>query len=413
VLRDYQHGLRRGVANLWGLNVNLDQFLGDTMAGDYADLGTTVADLSALSPPPLIMTSPLRERPREDTFGPLEPCLRGLGTQPTVIQLPSDLRLYTAALDERHLAAFGAVLKRITAQEGIEHLPPDEREPASRDIHRQRQLEDERVRIRHHVSQSTRDALWVARLAQLPHLETLHEYWTLLEELYRWVLPLEAGMTIADLGCGQSDLARVIQTNLLYRSAHRGGPPGQALQYIGIEQTPEAVETAERTFHAFIRDLVGAFPAGVPAPPLLVPEWRLSSWDDPLPLTTASADRIMGNLFLSFVPSPLVAIRHALRTMKQDGILAVTCFQPHTDLSILYRRHLRTRGLEEFGPSVQIVLHYLGRLREALRHGLLHSFDRDRLTQLLIHTGAKPLHVLPLLDGQILLGVAENGKSAG
>jgi SAM-dependent methyltransferase len=369
--------------------------------------------LSSLSPVPLILTSPLRDRPREDTFGPLEPCLRSLGTRPDVVALPADLALHTATLDDRHLTAFSVVFKQITAHAGIEQPPHETKEPTPRDIHRQRQLEDERIRIRHHVSQATRDALWVARLAQLPQLGALHEYWALLEELYRRTLPLEPGMTIVDLGCGQGDLARVIQTNLLYRSAHQGRPTGPPLKYIGIEQTPETLQTAERAFQRFMQELTGTFSAAESGPIVLVPQWTSAHWDAPLPLADGSADRIMGNLFLSFVPSPLTAIRHALRAMSGDSILTVTCFQPHTDLSRIYRRHLRTRGEDEFSPSAQIVLHYLGRLREALRHGLLHSFERNRLGQLLIHAGAVPSHIVPLLDGQILLAVAEKGKSAG
>ena len=413
ILGDYQHGLRRGVANLWGLNVNLDQFLGDALAGDYADLATTVADLSTLPSPPVVLISPHKEAPRDSTYGPLDPCLRGLAVQPAVLPLPADLCLYSTALDDRHLAAFNLVLKQIAAAGEDEPSSLERREPALRDIHRQRQLEDERTRIRHHVSQATRDALWVAHLAQLPQLGALHDYWGLLEELYRWALPLDPGMTIVDLGCGQSDLARVIETNQTYRSAHRGGPPDTPLHYIGLDQTQESLKTAERCFHTFSREFGDAFAQRGPGAPVLNAEWVHTDWTTPLPLADGSVDRIMSNLSLSFLPSPLTAVRHALRVLRPHGILAVTCFQPHTDLSMLYRQHLRHRGQEEFGPSVQIVLHYLGRMREALRHGLLHSFERDRLAALLTHAGAKPLHILPLLNGQILLAVAQNGKSPG
>ncbi|HSA61102.1 MAG TPA: PilZ domain-containing protein, partial [Nitrospiraceae bacterium] len=60
VITDYRHGLRRGVANLWGLNVNLDQFVSDAIAGEYADLATTTTDLAALATAPVILTSPRR-----------------------------------------------------------------------------------------------------------------------------------------------------------------------------------------------------------------------------------------------------------------------------------------------------------------------------------------------------------------
>ena len=52
-------------------------------------------------------------------------------------------------------------------------------------------------------------------------------------------------------------------------------------------------------------------------------------------------------------------------------------------------------------------------LREAIRHGLLHSYERDGLEQLLLHAGALPIRIMPLLDGQLLMAVALKGKSAG
>jgi hypothetical protein len=93
--------------------------------------------------------------------------------------------------------------------------------------------------------------------------------------------------------------------------------------------------------------------------------------------------------------------------------MVVTCFQPHTDLSTLFRRHLRVTGQDEFSAPVQIVLHYIGRLREAIRHGLLHSYERNELARLLSHAGVRPIRVVPILDSQLLLAVAQKGKSAG
>lgn len=73
----------------------------------------------------------------------------------------------------------------------------------------------------------------------------------------------------------------------------------------------------------------------------------------------------------------------------------MTCLQPYTDLSTLFPRHLRAADHEEFRSPAQIVLHYLGRLHEAIRHGLLHSFERDELAHLLAHAGAGPIQFSP------------------
>ena len=101
-----------------------------------------------------------------------------------------------------------------------------------------------------------------------------------------------------------------------------------------------------------------------------------------------------------------------LRVLHPDGTALVTCLQPHTDLSTLFRRHLLAEDHDKFGSPAQIVLHYLGRLREAIRHGLLHIYERDELPS----AGSCRyglIQFFPVLDNQLLLAVVRKTKSAG
>jgi len=88
----------------------------------------------------------------------------------------------------------------------------------------------------------------------------------------------------------------------------------------------------------------------------------------------------------------------------------LTAFHPGTDLSVLYRHHLREANHDEFGPQAQIVLHYLGRLREAIRHGLLHTFDRETLLHFLQQSGIALPRVSSVFNGQVFLAVVEKGE---
>jgi len=413
VVTDHRHGLRRGVANLWGLNVNLDQFVSDAIAGEYVDLATTTADFAALARQPTILKSPGRHRPVEQTFGPLDQALRALGTSQVVVPLQTEVSRESSTHDERHTASFRTILMQISAAGSGERLPIEMREPTAHDVHHQQQLEHERIRIRHHVSQAARDALWVARLAQLPQLGNLPDYWSLQGELYRRLLPLVPGMTVLDIGCGQSDIARVILTNLAYQSTHRSGPPAGSLRYFGLGQSHESLKIAEHFVRTFVHELTATFAATVSPVQLLETRWLRSDWDSPLPFMEHSIGRILYHLSLAFVPSPLNSLRHALRALHPEGTIVTTCFQPHTDLSAIFRRHLYATGQDEVTTPAQIILHYLGRLREAIRHGLLHSYERNGLARLLVHADARPLRIVPILDGQLLLGVAQKAKSTG
>lgn len=413
VLADYERGLRRGVANLWGLNVNLDQFLSDAIAGTYADVSGVAADWAACSIPPVIYRVDGKDRPADSVFGPFEPSLNALGQVPAVIPLRTEVALASGTGDERHAGTFQTILKQISSGLHGERQPPDIREAPLREIHRQQELEHERLRLRHHVSQATRDALWVAHLAQLPQLVKLHDFCLLHEELCRRILPLEPGMSILDIGCGQGDLARTILTNRAYQLAHLSGPPGLPLRYVGLGRSRESLDHADQYVQSYVRELAAAFGTRLPATPLIDTQWIQSEWEAPFPFEQESFARILFQLSLCFSASPLHCVRQALAWLSPKGILVVTCFRPHTDLSPLLRRHLRELGQSEFGPPHQVTLHYLGRVREAIRHGLLHSYERLELAQLLTHAGAHPLRILPVLDGQLLLAVALKGNSAG
>jgi ubiquinone/menaquinone biosynthesis C-methylase UbiE len=409
----YRQSPRRGVANLWGLNVNVDQFVGDVIAGDYADVASSAADFARLRTPPIILTSPRTNHPIEQIFGPQHQSLRAIGTSPVIIPLHADVSVESGTYDERHTTAFRTICKLISAPMIGSPLPAQTHEPNVREVHQQRRLEQERICIRHHVSQATRGALSVAHLAQLPQFGHLPDYWTLINELHRRLLPLEPGMTVLDIGCGLGDFARAMLTNQVYRSAHQSGAPAVPLRYIGMEQSHESLKLAQQQIHAFAQELPGTLKTAAPVAQVVETQWLHTDWTSPLPFIDGTIDRILCHLSLSFTPSPLDCLREALRVLHPDGTTVVTCFQPHTDLSALFQRHLRAAGHDESHALAQIFLHYLGRLHEAIRHGLLHNYERNELARLLSHAGAGPIQIYTVLDNQLLLAIVRKAKSTG
>ena len=412
VVQHYRQGARKGIVNLWGLNINLDQFIADAIAGEYTDMASMATDLTKLFAQPVILTSPRNNRPLHSLFGPQNQSFRALGPSPTIVPLQADLSSESNAHDDRHTNAFRAIVK-LTAGSTVGSFPTMQpNEPALRDIHHQRQLEQERIRLCHHVSQATREALWVAQLSQLSEIGDLSDYQSLQNEIYRQMLPLTSGMTVLDIGCGQSDFACTLFTNHLYYRSHHIEAPAPALTYVGLDQSDETLQHAEHRISTVLRGL--GFATISPAvTQSLTSSWMRFEWGDSLPFADQSVDRILCHLSLGFVPSPLCSVREALRVLHQNGTLVLTCLQPHTDLAIPYRRHLRDTHGDEFDSSVQIIMHFFGRLREAVRHGLLHTYERNELARLLNHAGAGLVHIVPVLDNQLLLAVVEKGKSAG
>ncbi|HEX6727505.1 MAG TPA: PilZ domain-containing protein, partial [Nitrospira sp.] len=293
VMETYRKGHRRGVDNLWGLNVNFDKFVGDAITGEYVDVASSRADFAQLAAPPVILVSPRQNHPIEHRFGPQHQSLRAMESAPTVVSLPADVSGESIAYDERRTAAFATILKLISTH--LSGDPPSDhvREPNLREVYQQRQLEHERIRIRYHASQTTRSALWGAHLAHLPQLEHLPDYVALTNDLYRRLLPLEPGMTVLDIGCGQTHFLRLMLTNQAYRRAYQRGRPAGPLRYVGLDQSNESLRLAEQQAHTVSEELTGALKAAVPTAQSIATTWIHTDWNVPFPFTDGSIERVL------------------------------------------------------------------------------------------------------------------------
>jgi PAS domain S-box-containing protein len=233
LVADHRYGLRRGIANLLGLNVNVDRFVGDIIAGHFTDLASTIEDLRLLRSPTAILTlssSPLGPWPPADLP---QAFLTALGTHTSLATVPAPLFGQDLPLNEPHPQAFRQILGQIAAIVSLPAIPAEFHAQTRLMLARQQRIEMERTRLRHNLSQFTREALRFAHLQQLPQLGNLHEYWKLLDDLYRLLSPLEPDSTLVDVGVGHGDLVRATMVNQAYRSRQRGWSPAGPVHMIG------------------------------------------------------------------------------------------------------------------------------------------------------------------------------------
>jgi len=181
---------------------------------------------------------------------------------------------------------------------------------------------------------------------------------------------------------------------------------------IGLEYSLDSLTQARQNFRALHRELNSDFAGTLTTNPPLTTDWINTDWMQGLPMKDRSLHRVICNLSLSFVPSPVATIRECYRVLRPQGRLLLTVFHPNSDLSVLYRQHLHRAHQDEFSPQAQMVIQYLGRVREAIRHGLLHTFDQSSLAWFLRQAGIPLIpRILPVLDGHAFLAIIEKDKS--
>ncbi|HLZ35316.1 MAG TPA: methyltransferase domain-containing protein, partial [Nitrospira sp.] len=273
-------------------------------------------------------------------------------------------------------------------------------------------IEQEYTYLRHEGLQISREALCAAHLSQLDQLGNLHEYRKLLDDLYGFMSPLDPGTVLVDAGIGESELTRTALVNHTYRArqATWTGKPSPLM--IGVDRSSETISHARHAVHTLQRELSTGFVGRLAAMPPLSIGWVQADPAESLPFNADSLHRLVSTLSLPYVSSPLAALREWYRVLHPEGRLILTTFHPDTDFSTLYRRHLRQANQDEFSAQAQPLLHHFGRLREAIRHRILHTFDQAALSALLRQCGMTSFRILPVFDGQALVAVVGKRNSS-
>ena len=411
LIADFQFGLRRGVCNLLGLNVNVDQFVGDLVAGRCADLESTLEDLRMIRSPLCIASSPADSTALPPTDLP-HAFMTALGAHTRLVNIPSPLTDGQLDVVGAPPAAFKQLLKEIDSVLSMQSLPPHDEITVQPYVGRQQRIEQEYTFLRHDGSQINREALCAGHLAHLPHLGNLHEYRKMLDDLYGLMSPLEPGALLVDAGVGQSDLTRTALINHTYRAGQSSWTGRPSPLMVGVGRSRERINQGRHAVLVLQRELATGFVGRLSAMPPLSIGWLQADWMHALPFRTGSVNRLVCNLSLPYVPSPLTALREWHRVLHPDGSLIFTTFHPNTDLSPVYRRHLRQANQDEFSAQAQPLLHYFARLREAIRHRILHTFDEASLAALLGQCGIASFRILPIFDGQALVAIVGKQNSS-
>jgi SAM-dependent methyltransferase len=413
---DYDLGVRRGIGNLFGMNVNLDQFLQDAVDARFVDLESSLRDVEQLRAPLVHLEFPINVPLRPEMSPPqsdnVDRVLASapIGSQRATVQSSAPFSLDTLAPSSALAQAILAQCRQLLGGVVVQDTPVRPRRSA---IARQRRLEHLRIRARKSATFPDPQTLWLSYLQHMQQLANLTDYWTLFDRLHHCLLEADRPMKLLEVGCGRGELCRSLLVNRLYRQLHGGGPPQLLLQHLGIEVSVEILQLARLNSLAVDKELEARFSKPQVLFPTVSSSWIQTAWHSPLPFKDETVQVIVCTLGLSFVRHPLWTLRDFWRVLQPKGQLLLTCLTPSSDLTRVYRKALRTSNQDEFQEIHHVCLQSLGRMNQALREGLLTGFDAAGLASLTSTLRGSLRALVPVLDDQALLAIVEKPESSG
>ncbi len=416
LVMEHLTGSRLGLGNLMGIPLDIDHFLTDAVAAQYADVTALHEDLMHCETDVVFLTaSP--EAPELTIPGPspalLDEAMRLLGLRSSRVNLPSPI-LTAGDIAPKALHASWRRLRELChPPDAFAHSSTVALPLVSRSTSIRARFERDQLRAKYAVSAAASERLWTVQTDLTQTLDELPTYWQYIDHLYQLLQPLDGGLALLDVGCGIHSFARLLLLNLSYRLRAQTWRHAQPLRYVGMDFSASALHATQAATKDALRHVDSLFSGRISSPTPIAQSWVLGRSMVALPFADDSFDRVVANLSLSFSPSPLHALRELFRVLRPGGKLVVSVFTPSADVALLYRPPLQELGIDAFTGETRLTLNRMAQYCKALRVGQLHAFEEDTLSARLSQITPTPVRLLRVLSGHILLAAAEKLDSSG
>lgn len=402
-------GMRRGLTNVLGLNVDLDQWLEDAVTQGFADLQTTLRDARQVRTPVSFFV------PEHDAWVSLE-----------------SVKMVHAALqaEDKHLYMIPEALHRLNENPRkaravfrqlaaccLDHFFPDRLqtsagEPSRREIGLQGRLERERARAQHQMAKTENVEFWRDYLDQFHYIVNFSDYWGLLDHIYRQLGPLDGQARVLDAGCGNGNFGMFLMINQAYSRRHAAPLDQPPLRYVGMDFVFSALKQARRNFANVAVESVAPLASALAMPAPIVSALTLADLNMPLPFSDNHFDCIVSNLVIGYLLDPLSTLRELMRVLAPHGKLVVTNLKPQADLSQIYRNFVQRTERPEEVDEARRLLNNSGKIKLGESDGIFRFFDRQELATLLICSGAQQPRIYSTFANQAFIAVANKPSPA-
>jgi len=409
LILSFLRGVRRGVLNVLGFNVHADYFLSDTIKAGYTNLHTSIQDASQISIPVILFVA------EHDAWVQLESVK---AVQAALPAQQSPLYLIPEAMHRLHEnpRKARAVFQQLVTV-CLERLAPEcvargVLEPMKGEIGRQSRIERERARAHHQLAIADLQEFWQDYLSQFQYIANIHDYWHLLDHIYRLMGTLDGEGRILDAGCGNGNFGMFLMINQAYRQRHTSAVDPRPLHYTGMDFVPTALKQAKLNLGNVAAESYGKIESWVMGGASVITSFCRADLNMRLPFRDNQFDRIVCNLVISYLEDPLCTLREFMRVLSPKGKIILTNLKPQADLSQIYRNFVRLADRPEEVEEARQLLTNSGKIRQAEGDGVFRFFDRQELAMLLLSTGAVRPRIFSTFANQAYLAVAEKPGTA-
>ena len=400
----YHSGVRKGVINILGFNVDSNNWLEDATQQGWADLDGTLRDAEATRTPVFLFTAEHDVWISQQSIRAVE---RAFGQHLRHSYLIPEA-LHRLQENPRKARAVYRQIVACCQEDLLQASCFDEFvEPTQKEIGLQNRVERDRARSRRVISKAEHQEFWRDYLDNFRYIANVSDFWQLMDNIYGLMGPCDRGETILDCGCGNGNLAMFLQINQAYRRRFSRARDLKPPSYYGVDFVPSALRVAHENVNhietLLYRQLMGHV---ISSPPMSVTLCRADlEW--PLPFPDNFFDRVVCNLVIGYVRDPLFTIRELVRVCSPYGRVVVSNLKTHADLSEIFRNFSKTAENEEQVLEGRHLLNNSGKIKQGEGDGYFHFFDKHELTMLLQASGANRPRVYSTFANQAYVAVAD------
>ncbi len=397
LLKKYLSGVRHGVVNMLGLNLQVDRWLENAATEGYADLATTLRDVALVQAPIVLFAA------EQDAWVKLDTVKRvshEIGSQKVHLVVTTET-LHGLENPRAPTATFGEIVRVCVNR--LKEAVPDAglSEPAEGQIRRQERFEMERGRTQHHREPKTNVEFWKDYLGRFQFLVNIHDYWQLLDHVHRSigfdeVGADQVGIRVLDAGCGNGHFGMFLKVNQEYR-ALKGDKKVPLIRYTGLDFVQAGLTEAKRSLEEEQQLTAGAF---------LDASFVCSDLNAPLPFANHQFDRVVCNLVVGHLDNASFTISEFLRVLRPGGKLILTNLKPNSDMSKIYRNFQRQTENQDDLEEARELLNNSADIKQAGTEGVFRFLGRQEFAMLLLSAGAENVHISKSFAEQAFIAVA-------